>query len=213
MTPFNPHICGSQEPFEDLIEVDICKHSGHRASDICEEQETMSIPRRGLQSKPCPYHQLVHLDETGQFRVHSDCASPFEMQHKSWFVLPPAQEEWYRRKNVNYSSLPPYRADCAAAAEAESNEKVMEFIYPRNIKKVYVPVQLDGTLSSVIFEIAHREDGRKVHWHLDETFLGTTKDFHQMALNPAKGEHTLTLVDESGRTLTKRFEVIGKEDS
>lgn len=198
------------EPFEDLETVTVCKQSGHRASEVCDETIEMSVPRRGLQTDACPYHKLVHLDETGQFRLHSDCASPFEMQHKAWFILPPAQEEWYRRKNVNYASLPPYRTDCAAAAEAESNERVMEFIYPRNVKKVYVPTQLDGTLSSVVVEIAHREEGLKVHWHLDETFLGTTKDFHQMALNPRKGTHTLTLVDENGRTLRKTFEIIGK---
>jgi len=200
-----------ETPYEGLETVPICKQSGHRASEICPETMDMAVPLQGMETQACPYHQLVHLDETGQFRLHSDCASPFEMEHKAWFVLPPSQEEWYRKKYVNYVSLPPYRADCAAAASGESGGAVMEFVYPRDIRKVYVPVNLDGSLSSVVFEIAHRETGQQVHWHLDETYMGNTKTFHQMALNPQKGKHLLTLVDESGNTLKKQFEVIAKD--
>ncbi|MEM7035658.1 MAG: penicillin-binding protein 1C, partial [Bacteroidota bacterium] len=123
------------------------------------------------------------------------------------------QEDWYRRKHADYRSIPPYRADCRAVAEAESAGGNMEFIYPRNTNKVYVPVDLDGKLSSVVFEVAHRRDTSRIYWHLDQTYLGETKTFHQMALNPSSGTHILTLVDESGEQMRKRFEVIGKEEN
>ena len=87
----------------------------------------------------------------------------------------------------------------------------MEFVYPRSTSKVFVPIGLDGVPSSVVFEIAHRRQGSKVHWHLDTEFLGTTETFHQMALNPSIGKHTVTLVDDEGERLQKVFEVVGKE--
>jgi penicillin-binding protein 1C len=170
----------------------------------------MRVPKHGLNTVPCPYHKLVHLDPTGQFRVHGDCESPYNMLHKPWFVLDPAMEEWYSKKHVDYMALPPWRADCKESAEAEPNGADMEFVYPRTMSKVYVPVDLGGNLSSVVFEVAHRRQGSKIHWHLDREFLGTTETFHQMSLNPSPGKHTITLVDDEGETLRNTFEVVGK---
>lgn len=198
------------QPFDDMEEVTVCKQSGHRASEVCDELETMWVPKRGTNTDPCPYHKLVHLDPTGQFRVHGDCESPYNMTHKAWFVLTPSMEEWYRKKHVDYMNLPPWRADCKEAAEAEGNSSNMEFVYPRTMSRVYVPIDLEGNTSSVVFEAAHRRQGSKIHWHLDREFIGTTETFHQMALNPSPGTHTVTLVDDEGERLQKAFEVVGK---
>ena len=88
----------------------------------------------------------------------------------------------------------------------------MEFVYPRTSSKVYVPIDLSGNVSSVVFEAAHRRQGSKIHWHLDRAFIGTTETFHQMALNPTPGMHTITLVDDEGERLQKAFEVVGKRE-
>jgi penicillin-binding protein 1C len=51
----------------------------------------------------------------------------------------------------------------------------------------------------------------KLFWHLDDNYIGTTTRFHQMALNPSKGFHTITVVDEQGETITRQFEILEKE--
>ncbi len=200
------------EPFDDEEEITVCKQSGHRASETCDELMLMRVPARGVNTEPCPYHKMIHLDPTGQFRVHSDCESPGNMVHKPWFILAPSEEEWYRRKHADYLPLPPWRADCKEAAEAEANSTNMEFVYPRTSSKVYVPIDLSGNVSSVVFEAAHRRQSSKIHWHLDRAFIGTTETFHQMALNPSVGMHTITLVDDEGERLQKGFEVVGKRE-
>ena len=200
-----------QVPYDDMEEIAVCKQSGHRASGICDETVNMRVPLRGLDSKPCPYHRLVHLDATGQRQVHSECASPFEMEHRPWFVLPPAQEEWYRRRHADYAGLPPFAEACRDGEDETAVAEVMEFIYPRTARELYVPVGLDGKPSSVVVEVSHRQEESKIYWHLDREFLGATKTFHQMALNPKPGKHTLTLVDEDGHTLKKDIVVVGKE--
>ena len=40
--------------------------------------------------------------------------------------------------------------------------------------------------------------------------MGRTSDFHQLALHPSPGKHTLTLVDDKGNRLTQVFEVLDK---
>jgi penicillin-binding protein 1C len=83
----------------------------------------------------------------------------------------------------------------------------MDFIYPKENAKVFVPIDIDNKKSRVIFEIAHRKPEITVYWHLDGVYIGSTKDIHQMALDPPKGKHFLELVDENGNVITRKFEV------
>jgi penicillin-binding protein 1C len=194
------------QPYEEMTQVDICKQSGHRASDICEDRDTMWIPTAGLRTSPCPYHQIVHLDLAGRYRVSSECESPSRMIHKSWFVLPPAQESYYKFRNPQYRTLPPYRSDC----NVTNKSAVMEFIYPKHSTQIYVPVELDGQTGKTVFEIAHRSSDAVVYWHLDEDYVGLTQGIHQMALSPEPGRHILTAVDQHGERLELNFEILQK---
>jgi penicillin-binding protein 1C len=193
-------------PYNEMVPVAVCRESGFRASNICEPIDTIWIQKKGLRSLQCPYHQIVHLDNTENWQVTSNCISPSEMVHKSWFVLPPVQEWYYRNKNPFYKVLPPFKPGCAPA---ESHN--MDMIYPRPNSRIYVPVDLDGKPGGTVFRLAHRNPQHLVYWHLDDRFLGTTVQTHQMALSPEKGIHHLTLVDENGETLFFRFEIMTKE--
>ena len=192
------------QPYEEMQQVDICKQSGHRALDICEDRDTMWIPTAGLKTSPCPYHQLIHLDMTGSYRVSSECESPSHMIHKSWFVLPPGQEWFYKSKNPEYRVLPPYKSGCGVTNKSAA----MEFIYPKHSTQIYVPVELDGKTGKTVFEVAHRSTDAVIYWHLDEDFLGSTKGIHQMALSPEPGKHIITLVDQQGERLELCFEIL-----
>lgn len=198
-----------QVPSEELRSTKVCALSGYLPTDYCTETETIKIPKAGLNSNPCPYHKTIHLDETGKFRVHSDCESPSKMQHISWFVLPPVEEFYYKNNHPNYQPLPPYREDCLK--NLPESEQPMELIYPKRIAKIYVPVGLDGELKPTIFKVAHRNTETLIYWHLNNQFLGTTTTFHEMALEPNTGKHLLTLVDKDGYRLEQEFEVVRKE--
>ena len=60
------------------------------------------------------------------------------------------------------------------------------------------------------FEAAHRDPAARVFWHLDDEYLGETRDIHQMALAPRPGPHVLVLVDERGETVRRRFTALGR---
>jgi penicillin-binding protein 1C len=87
----------------------------------------------------------------------------------------------------------------------------MQLMYPRNLTRIYVPVELDGKRGSTIFQAAHRNPDMEVFWHLDGVYIGSTKVFHQMALQPSVGSHQLALVDRDGYRIERTFEVVGKE--
>lgn len=191
------------QPFDEMQRIPVCSMSGFRAGSLCSKVDTIWVQETGLKTGPCPYHKLVHLDKTGKFRVTSECESISQMQHTSWFILPPVQEWYYKTKNSFYKPLPPYKSGCLSQQET----KQMDFIYPKDDAKVFVPIDIDNQKSRVVFEVAHRKPETTIYWHLDGVYIGCTRDIHQMGLDPPKGKHILDLVDENGNVISRKFEV------
>ena len=192
-------------PASDMAAALISKESGFRASPVCQDTITMDVPRAETTSPLCPYHQLIHLDASGQYRVSSDCVPVSEMEHISWLVLPAVQEWYYRQKNPAYRKLPPYLPGCGDLAD---HLPLMQVIYPRQHAQVYIPKELNGKEGKVVVEVAHRYPETRIFWHLDGQYIGETKYQHQMGLQPGKGKHQLTLIDEHGEVLEQTFEVL-----
>ncbi len=195
---FNP-------PYDEMKQIPICKQSGYHPLPIC-EQDTVWLPKSVSNLGSCPYHQLLHLDQTEQWQVNSNCVATSTIQHKSWFVLPPVEEHYFKAKNPSYAIAPPFSPSCSN----NLSDKPMQLIYPKSFTKIYVPVDLNGERSRIIFSAAHRDPTTSVYWHLDEEYIGTTQHFHELALHPSVGKHLLTLIDEKGNRLVQEFEVLGK---
>jgi penicillin-binding protein 1C len=194
-----------EEPLDELFPAVICKKSGHIASPICDETDTIYVPEVCLETQPCPYHSMVHLDGSMNWRVSSACCSPNNMVHKPWFILPPVMEYFYAKKNQLYQYLPAWRADCN-----EAKENPMEFVFPVFGTKLYVPIELDEKRGEAVFRIAHRKDDVTLYWHLDKEYLGTTKHIHEFGIQPDAGKHRITVVDDNGNVLERDIEVLGK---
>lgn len=195
-------------PYNKLRKIEVCRQSGYRAGDACPDKDSLWVPVAGLRTGVCPYHQLIHLDHTGQWRVTANCEAPGQMQHKPWFVLPPSMEFYYRSKN-NYQPLPLYKPDCLATLTQD--KAPMELIYPRPNTRIFVPIEIDGQPGQTIFTATHRDANAHIYWHLDNTYVGATTEFHQMALHPAPGKHIITLVDDDGEEIKTEFEILAKE--
>jgi penicillin-binding protein 1C len=187
--------------------VKVCRDSGYLATDLCPAEE-ITLPEESGFDRMCAFHQVVHLDASGRFRVDSRCEPVGTMRHESWFVLPPIQEYYYRADHADYRPLPPFRADCGGGPAGERGMRVMSLVYPEPDMSVYVPVGLDGKVGQVVFEAVHREGGATIHWHLDETYLASTRVFHQIGVAPEPGPHRLVLTDDEGRRLVRDFEVV-----
>ncbi|NBW38213.1 MAG: hypothetical protein EBR30_24970 [Cytophagia bacterium] len=193
-----------KKPSSEFKEVQVCALSGHRVGAYCERTDTVMVLESGLKSIPCPYHRLVHLTPDKKFRVSSACAAVSEMHAASWFSLPPVQEYYYKSKNIGYRSLPKPKPGCP---ESVSH---MEMIYPKPNARIFIPRQLDGKSGQVVFELAHNQLHTTVYWHLDDQYLGITRGKHEMALNPGKGKHVITLIDEAGESISRVFEVVSE---
>jgi len=196
-----PHGSWFEVPWDDMIQLVVCRQSGHRASMICNEVDTVWTAKRGIETEPCPYHTMIHLSKDLKYRVNSDCASVIDMVHTPWFVLPPAQEWYYKTKNMDFKPLPPIHPDCIGS----EGQRQMELIYPQQSLTVVLPRQLDGSQGQVVFRAAHRRKDAVIFWHVDQQFIGATEAPHQIPTAPVAGTHRLTLVDDAGNTITETF--------
>jgi len=197
-----------QPPLDELKTVQVCADDGYLAGGRCETADQWA-PRQSHFQTVTPHHIRVHLDANGQ-RVHSQCESVSQMQHRDWFVLPPAQAWFYRRHHPEYRPLPSWRADCVAGARAMQTEPPMALVYPHAGTAIYIPVELNGRLGRAVFRAVHQRSQAELFWHLDDRFLGKTRHFHEQAIVAEPGWHTLTLVDDQGFRLRHSFKVLGK---
>ncbi|MBP5365022.1 MAG: penicillin-binding protein 1C [Bacteroidales bacterium] len=189
-------------PLDDMDEATVCHNSGHLASDICTDIDSVFIPHTNATSRTCPYHHLINLSTDGKWRVNSSCESVYNMRTESWFVLPPSQEYYYKQYNIHYKPLPPYRAGCASSGSDQ-----IDIIYPEHNTTIFLPKDFDGTRESVIMKAAHSRANATLYWHVDDNYFGATNGTHQMPCSIEEGEHRLTIVDEAGNRRSIMFTI------
>lgn len=202
-----PHTSWFSPPKTALVTIPVCKESGFRPSPYCPTIDSVTVGKNAYQAKACPFHQQLYLDSSQTYQVNGACESVHNMVAKAWFVLPPLEEYYYKNKNPSYRMPPEFRGDCRFDAEQQS----MQFIYPKNPTTIFIPVDFDGKINGTVFKIAHQIPEKLVYWHLDNEYLGMTKDFHEMELKPKPGKHRVVLVDEDGVRIEQRFEIVLKE--
>ncbi|RZL10817.1 MAG: penicillin-binding protein 1C, partial [Pedobacter sp.] len=194
-----------EKPVTKLVKMKVCRESGYKAGEYC-SSVIEEVPSAGVKTIICPYHRLIHLDRSATFRVTDQCESPANMKHVSWFVLPPSMEYYYKIKHSDYKELPDLKAGCQV-----TGNNSMEMIYPKNNALIYIPLEVDGQRGKVILNAAHRNPGKKIYWHIDDNYIGTTINYHQLAASPGPGKHTLTLVDGDGERLSLVFKILSKD--
>jgi penicillin-binding protein 1C len=190
------------QPAFALKEIEVCASSGYPAGPNCEKINRQQVPANAPAMKPCPYCVTITVNREGTTQIVLTSDSTEVARSLKWFVLPPAEEWYYRRWNFDYRPLPPMAG--------EATEAQMVLFNPEEDSRIYVPIELDGQEGRVVFFAAHRDDNAEIHWHLDDEYLGKTQVFHELESRPSEGSHTLTLIDNSGLSLVRRFEVIGR---
>ncbi len=190
-----------KSPLDELMEIEVCAQSGYRPSEHCDEKISIQVPN-GNKVGICPWHQRIHLNKAGTHRVNANCFQVSQMQHVNKFVLPPAMEYYYKRNNALYATLPPLLPGCS------ETQQQMEFIYPREWNKLFIPVDLDGTQGKLIFELAHRQNNTTVFWYLDDDFIAKTNGIHQQEIRSKPGWHKITVTDNLGNSISKKFFIV-----
>jgi len=189
-------------PLDDLEEITVCAKSGNLATENC-PTTLQCVPFSENEHLLCTHHKLIHLDPTETFRVNASCESTENIHTKSWFVLPPVMEWYYKSKNADYVVLPPFREDCQPIESYQ-----MDFIYPKADSKIYLAKNFESELQPIILKVAHSNPKGTLHWYLDRKYLGQTKDFHEMPIKAKAGIYYVTVVDQNAYEIVRKIEIL-----
>lgn len=180
------------KPYDDLEELIVCETSGFLAKEECPKKSVLTTITTNDHTI-CPYHKIVHLDKNEQFQVNTSCESSNNIVSKSWFILPPVMEWYYKNNHIDYRNLPPFREDCSEL----SSSKRLDFVYPKHKSIIYTTKNFGGELQPFIAKAVSSEKGN-VFWYLNETYLGTTNLFHEMNIYAPKGDNILRIINTKG---------------
>ncbi|MDR1419474.1 MAG: penicillin-binding protein 1C, partial [Treponema sp.] len=165
------------QPASRLKSAEVCAFSGFPAGPDCRAVKTVSVPAGAPPHNPCPYCVRIVVNEEENLRVNRG-ASGGPVKEMTWFVLPPAEEWYFRRWNLDYRPLPP------AEKNHTEGSVPLALFNPGEGSQVYVPRELDGSEGRVVFSAAHRENAARIYWHLDGVYLGESSVFHEMEARP-----------------------------
>lgn len=183
-----------------LRRVVACAASGLPAGPDCGGTVDSFVPVGAPDRVPCRFCRSVALTSGGKALADPREESVVERR----FVLPPVEEWYYRKWNLDYRPLPP-----PSGAYADAGLERISLASPEEGAEIYVPVELDGGAGMLVAKAAVRDPGATVHWHLDEEYLGSTSGVHEMAFRPRPGRRVLVVVDGKGASATRRFVVLG----
>ena len=66
---------------------------------------------------------------------------------------------------------------------------------------------LSGQQNGAVFRAAHADPSATLYWHIDDEFVGETTGDHELRVDPAPGQHRLTLIDSQGARRVHLFTV------
>ena len=196
------------KPTAELRQIETCSSSGFPASVNCADIKFTDIPKNAPAARACGFCQTIVLDETLTYRIILESGVSISTAERKWFILPPAEEWYFRRWNLDYKPLPPFYDSREASLPGE---RILALFNPEPDSQIYVPRELDGREGRIVFSAAHRNEAEIIYWHLDTQYLGYTQTFHEMEARPEPGPRTITLIDSKGNTIVRNFVVLDKK--
>ncbi|AEJ20446.1 penicillin-binding protein 1C [Gracilinema caldarium DSM 7334] len=196
-------------PDADLVPVEVCAISGLPISQNCEASRIDYIPYNAPRKESCHFCVSIPMtiDRTNRVIITADMKDP--VVYEKHFVLPPAEEYFYKRWNLTYQGLPPLKPEHQVHSDGNSVPEIA-FVNPEASSAIYIPVEIDGKSGRLVCTATHRRASAILFWHLDDTYVGSTKGIHQIEIRPGPGTHILTLVDETGSSLHRSFTILSE---
>lgn len=177
-------------------EESVCVHSGQLAGKYCKETTLQKVSPNAIKSQRCKYCVEMPISVDGKRRVTNGAE---ESVMTSYFMLPPIHKYYYKQSHADYIEPP---------IDKGVHESNLRFIYPKEGAVITLPHKADGNQSLLQCRAVHSNPSAELFWHLDNHYIESTSDIHQIQIAPLPGVHKLTIYDNSG--LQKTIEIIVK---
>ncbi len=194
-------------PYIDMQWMSLCSETGFLAGVNCPRWDTLSLASSVQRASICTFHKPQYVQADGQYSLNEWCSESIEGHWEVFFEMDPIAASYYRSNHPSYRGIPPLHPSCTN--ESLSRE-VLSFVYPGYGDQILLPVDLNGHRQKLVVEVVHQDPQKKIFWYLDEKYLGKTKEWHTMAIQPSIGEHRVTVVDEDGNEEIQVFYIVAQ---
>ena len=174
-----------------LVRIEVCKASGMLPTRYCPDTEkTWFIPGKSPIKTDTIYREVAIDNLTGLRTCHFNENTRFEV-YEFW---PSDLLRIFRKAGIQRHIPPFYEADCtfkgSTGFQPQITSPQTELIYivrPNDHQKNQIP------LSAVV-----DADVRKLHWFVNESWLGSSSPTQQFYWNGKPGKYVIRVVDDHG---------------
>ena len=191
-----------KEPTHLLKKYKICDKSGMKVNDYCTNYTIENWPKETEQTSKCTYHKKYYLDNSKKFVVNKSCYTGVTYD-TVFFKLPPLEEYFFKKYNIDYHTIPKTATYCK-----QTTLVIMDFIYPRETSKIFIPKDITGKKTACIFELTHIYNDATIFWYLGDEYLGKTENEHKISVFPKSGNNRLLAIDQYGNEIFKNIKFI-----
>lgn len=188
---------------KDLAEVEVCALSGGLPTPFCPVKVKTHFIAGKSPIEPCAIHRQVEVDRISGERVCPGAPhGPTRMQVFEFW--PSDLSQLFARAGLARRSPPALSPAC----RSEGQGKTPDIISPR-LGLVYRlrSHEPDKAQNRLALEASVDGDARRLFWFADQDFLGSTERGGALWWNPTAGRHLLQVMDDQGRSASRRVEI------
>jgi penicillin-binding protein 1C len=184
-------------PKRDMRPGRLCRHSGEKAGPYCHVVHQLRVPKPFEKASYCTYHKPVWIDGLSETVTFKTSGNVHQGRDSVVFDIPVQARTYFALKHPDY--IPNQRSN--------HKQEVLKLIYPSLGTTITLPEYLDGNKGEVVFSAAYTNADEKIMWFLDDKFVESTLEYHQIKLNLSPGKHHLFITDQHGQSVSRHFNV------
>ena len=183
----------------DVAERKVCAHSGKLPSSFCTSLTTDLYSRSQTLQSYCDVDKEFYVSLDGKVHYCTSCLGSHPYKLKVFEDFPPEYVNFLNSTGHPYTPLPPHNPSC---------ERVFAGKGPRIISPTKDMTYLLVSKKQTIALYASSGVNVKVHhWYVDNKFIARRKQNEKIFFGMGDGQHTITCVDDKGRSSSINIKV------
>jgi len=190
-----------EEPINRFKQKKVCKVSGYSATSACNETEIVFVPDNSHNLPQCKFHKILTVDIEEKFQVNNECKTVKEFKQKSYFVLSPIVNSYFKKFSGKDFLVPPMHPDCSSFKER------IDIVYPPHEAILLLPNDIDRKKRKLICSASTSPGIDSLYWFFDDDLISITKGNHKLEIDAEIGNHKITILSPNGSSVTHSFYV------
>ena len=83
----------------------------------------------------------------------------------------------------------------------------MDFLSPSENATFILAKDFNEQQNELVIKVSHQRSNELLFWYLDNTYLKSTQQYHEIGILPPEGKHQITVVDQIGNQITRNINI------